>query len=53
MLGLRLLRPFSTKPFKVLGVQQVAIGSLDKAALTNFWSNTLGIPKIGTFRSEK
>jgi len=48
-----LIRRFTARPFKVLGVQQVAIGSLDKPALTKFWSDTLGIPKIGSFRSEK
>ncbi|CAG9333989.1 unnamed protein product [Blepharisma stoltei] len=45
-------RAFTTRPFKVLGVQQVALGHLDKNVLTNFWSNQLGIPKIGNFQSE-
>jgi lactoylglutathione lyase len=44
-------RCFSTRPFKVLGLQQIAIGSLDKAGLTKFWGDALGIPKTGSFRS--
>ena len=44
---------FSARPFKVLGVQQVALGHLDKNVLLGFWSETLGIPKIGNFTSEK
>ena len=46
-------RLFSTRPFKILGVQQVALGNLDKKILSSFWSDALGIPKIGNFRSEK
>jgi lactoylglutathione lyase len=40
------------RPFRVLGVQQVAIGGLDKAALRRFWSDLLGIAVIGSFRDE-
>jgi len=39
--------------FKVLGVQQIAIGGLDKGALSKLWSGTFGIPKIGDYKSEK
>ena len=49
----RFSRLFSSKPFRILGVQQVALGHLDKSVLTAFWSDTLGIPKIGNYRSEK
>mmetsp|Transcript_13164 Transcript_13164/g.19209 ORF Transcript_13164/g.19209 Transcript_13164/m.19209 type:complete len:150 (+) Transcript_13164:721-1170(+) len=52
MIG-RCVRYFSSKPFKVLGVQQVALGNLDKSILNKFWGDTLGIPKIGNYRSEK
>lgn len=39
----------SDRPFKVLGIQQVAIGSRDKHALTSLWHGLLGIEKIGEF----
>ena len=40
------------KPFRVLGIQQIAIGGLDKSALTKFWVNTLGIEKVGEYKAE-
>jgi len=40
------------RPFRVLGVQQIAIGGDDKGALRAFWSGLLGIPKTGSYRSE-
>ena len=43
----------SIKEFKVLGIQQIAIGSLSKADLTKFWSDDLGIKKVGEYKSEK
>ncbi len=43
----------STRNFKILGIQQIAIGALDKAPLTNFWVDLLGINKVGTYRAEK
>lgn len=45
--------PRSPRPFRVLGLQQVAIGSLDKAGLSKLWGEVLGIPTTGTFRSDK
>ena len=44
--------PSRTRPFRVLGIQQVAIGGEDKGALRAFWSDLLGIPATGTYRSE-
>lgn len=41
------------RPFKVLGLQQIAIGGLDLSALTNLWVDTLGVQKTGSFTSEK
>jgi len=41
------------KPFKILGLQQIALGNLEKDSLNNLWQNLLGIPKVGSFRSEK
>jgi len=44
------LRFFSARPFKVLGLQQVAIGGTDKARLSKLWVEVLGVPKVSTFR---
>jgi lactoylglutathione lyase len=40
------------RPFHVLGVQQIAVGGLDKRALRRLWVETLGLEPVGTFRSE-
>ena len=42
-----------TRPFKVLGVQQIAIGGPDKRKLQQLWVDMLGITKTGSFRSER
>ena len=39
-------------PFKVLGVQQIAVGAASKQALRTLWVDTLGLVQTGTFRSE-
>lgn len=41
-----------TRPFKVLGVQQIAIGGPSKAALRTLWVEKLGLEVTGSFRSE-
>ena len=46
-------RSFSGRPFKILGVQQIAIGSLDKPALQKFWSEVMGLEKVDSFKSEQ
>jgi lactoylglutathione lyase len=43
----------SDRPFRVLGVQQIAIGGPSKAALRHLWIDLLGVPQTGTFRSER
>ena len=43
----------SARPFKVLGLQQVAIGSTDKSSLSNLWCNIFGVQQIGSYKSEK
>ena len=43
----------SDRPFKILGLQQIAVGGLDKAALRKFWIDTLGLEATGTYKSEK
>jgi lactoylglutathione lyase len=42
-----------TRPFRVLGVQQIAIGGPSKTALRNLWVDLFGIAQTGTFRSEQ
>lgn len=42
----------SQRPFRVLGIQQIAIGHTDKTALRRFWSDLLGLPVTGNYRSE-
>jgi lactoylglutathione lyase len=42
-----------SRPFRILGIQQIAIGGPSKAALRNLWVDLLGLPVIGTFRSER
>jgi len=41
------------RPFKVLGIQQVAIGGEDKSKLKNFWVDLMGLTITGNFKSEK
>lgn len=43
----------SERPFRVLGVQQIAVGASDKSALRHFWVDLLGFTPEGTFRSER
>lgn len=40
------------RPFEVIGVQQIAIGGLDKQALRHLWVDLLGLEVTGTFSSE-
>lgn len=42
----------SDRPFKVLGIQQVAIGGLDKSALSALWTGLLGVEKVGDYQAE-
>jgi lactoylglutathione lyase len=42
----------SDRPFRVLGVQQIAVGGLDKGALRRLWIDTLGLESHGSYRSE-
>lgn len=41
------------RPFKVLGVQQIAVGGADRGALRAFWVDLLGATPEGTYRSER
>ena len=42
-----------TRPFKVLGIQQVAIGGPSKARLRTLWVEKFGLEVTGKFRSER
>jgi lactoylglutathione lyase len=41
------------KPFKILGIQQIAIGGEDKARLRKLWVDLLGFEYKSTFISER
>jgi len=41
------------RPFKVLGVQQIAIGHPRKSALRALWVDLLGVPSVASYRSER
>ncbi len=41
------------RPFRVLGVQQIAIGAADKESLRALWVDLLGLAPHGNFKSEK
>ncbi len=43
----------SERPFKVLGIQQIAVGGLDKGRLRTLWVDTLGLQLGGNYTSEK
>jgi lactoylglutathione lyase len=43
----------SERPFHVLGLQQIAVGGLDKARLRTLWIDTLGLTLTGEFKSER
>lgn len=42
-----------TRPFNILGVQQIAVGGLNKQKLRSFWVDTLGLRFSHTYVSEK
>ena len=42
-----------TRPFKVLGLQQIAIGASDKSTLRHLWVDLFGLSVSGHFQSEQ
>jgi lactoylglutathione lyase len=42
----------TARPFNVLGIQQIAIGGLDKTALSDLWTDLLGVPKVSDYIAE-
>lgn len=43
----------STRPFRVLGIQQIAVGAPDKKRLRRLWIDTLGLTITGNYTSER
>ena len=41
------------RPFRILGLQQIAVGGPSKARLRALWVDCLGLTVEGTFRSER
>ncbi|MDR0716466.1 MAG: VOC family protein [Azoarcus sp.] len=41
------------RPFRILGIQQIAIGALDKENLRALWVDMLGLDVTGNFVSER
>jgi hypothetical protein len=47
---------FSTggdRPFRILGIQQIALGSTDRAGLNKLWNDIFGLQKDSSHRLEK
>jgi len=40
------------RPFKILGIQQIAIGAEDRTHLLHLWNALLGVPVHGDYQSE-
>jgi lactoylglutathione lyase len=43
--------PANERTFRVLGVQQIAIGGLDRAPLRRLWCELLGLEPVGSYES--
>ncbi len=43
----------SQRPFRILGIQQIAIGGLDKGRLRRLWVDMFGLSVTGNYRSER
>jgi lactoylglutathione lyase len=41
------------RPFRILGLQQIAIGGPDKQALRGLWVDLLGLEAVSSYRSER
>jgi len=41
------------RPFRILGLQQVAVGGREKSALRKLWIELLGLEQVGHYRSER
>src|SRR5258708_2691835 len=43
----------TSRPFRILGIQQIALGSTDKSRLRRLWVDLLGLRLEGSYRSER
>ena len=43
----------TTRPFRVLGIQQIAVGGPDKNDLAKLWIDLLGLERTGNYRNDK
>ena len=43
----------TSRPFRSLGLQQIALGAPDKSRLARLWVDLLGLEIVGTYRSER
>jgi len=43
----------SNRPFRILGLQQIALGAPDKSRLARLWVELLGLEIVGHYRSER
>jgi len=41
------------RPFRILGLQQIALGARDKSRLARLWVELLGLEILGRYRSER
>jgi lactoylglutathione lyase len=41
------------RPFRILGIQQIAVGALDKRRLHPLWVDALGLAVTGSYRNER
>lgn len=42
-----------SRPFRILGLQQIAVGAADKTGLRTLWVDLLGLSVVSNYRSEK
>jgi lactoylglutathione lyase len=42
-----------SRPFRILGLQQIAVGSTNKSALRKLWVDILGLSVVGNYKNEK
>jgi lactoylglutathione lyase len=45
--------PVIERPFRILGLQQIAVGATDKHKLRKLWVETLGVELTGNYESER
>ncbi len=47
------MKPDTSRPFRILGIQQIAIGGVDKSRLKTLWVDLLGLQVERNFKSER